>query len=455
MLPFVRNATTAISSIALTSTVLTTLFCVTSMCCVVTHAQPNFSEVDRILRDSLTKLAGTTAVDGGGVALVIWKLDASGKDGAVVFDKSYALQGKTYTSNKLVAIASATKGLSGLVIMGMLDDGLITLDNTIGEIMPEVDASKRDVTVRELFSFTSGLQGNLTGPTPCVENTAYTGTLANCVNDVLQQQLVASPGAMFNYGSDGMHVAGRLAEIKSGLPYASGDVWDSLFVKYVTKPLSLTLTGFDLKGFFETDNPRIDGGAASTANEYLQALIMMLQGGEYKGQRVLSADALQTMMSDQTRGATIGYTPYLQYESLRKGIKNTRYGVGFWRERIDSTTGRALEVASQGRFGFSPWIDFERGYCAVLSVRSDLTTMYPTYLKLKDDIRQAFDATTGVDENLNDDASDDANEEPHKLWELVGFVDVLGRDIDPSMCRYCLRIERSGPHYRATPFASR
>ena len=250
-----------------TSSVLAMLLCVTPMCCVTAFAQPNFSEVDRILQDSLSKLGGTTALDGGGAALVIWKTGTNGNVGSVVYERSYALPGKTYTVNKLVPIASATKGLSGLVIMGMIDDGVITLENTIGEIIPDVDASKRDITIRQLFSFTSGLQGNLTGPTACVENTAYSGTLADCVSDVLQRQLVATPGAAFNYGSDGMHVAGRLAEIKSGLPYPSGDAWDSLFVKYVTKPLSLTLTGFDLKGLNETDNPRIDGGAGSTANE--------------------------------------------------------------------------------------------------------------------------------------------------------------------------------------------
>jgi|GEM_PF-1502403 len=412
--------------------------------CVCAYAQPNFSEVDRILQDSLVQLGGTTANDGGGVALVIWKLDASGNDGAVVFDKSYALPGKTYSSNKLVSIASATKGLSGLVIMGMVDDGILSFDDKLGDLITDVESSKRDITVRQLFSFTSGLQGNLTGPTACVENTAYTGTLADCVNEVLLQQLVAAPGAAFNYGSDGMHVAGRLAEMKSGLPLASGDAWDTLFLNHVTKPLGLTLTGFDLKSFYETDNPRIDGGAASTANEYLQALIMMLSGGEYKGLRVLSSQALDTMTSDQTRGATIGYTPYLQYESLRTGIKDTRYGVGFWRERIDSATGRALEVSSQGRFGFSPWIDFERGYCAVLSVRSDLTAMYPTYLKLKDAIRRAFDATTSVDDAHNDRRCPDGlKEEPHQLWELVGFVDVLGRFVDPSAQAYSLCLERA------------
>jgi len=429
--------------------------------CASANAQSNFSEIDRILQDSLTQLAGTNAVDGGGVALVIWKLDASGKDGAVVFDKSYALTGKTYSSNKLVAIASATKGLSGLVIMGMVDDGILSLDDKLGDLIPDVESTKRDITVRQLFSFTSGLQGNLTGPSACVENTAYTGTLANCVTEVLQQQLVAAPGAAFSYGSDGMHVAGRLAEIKSGLPYASGDAWDTLLLNNVKKPLGLVLTGFDLPPFLDTDNPRIDGGAASTAHEYLQALIMILQGGEYKGLRVLSSQALDTMMSDQTRGATIGYTPYVQYETLRPGIKNTRYGVGFWRERIDTATGRALEVASQGRFGFSPWIDFERGYCAVLSVRSDLTGMYPTYLKLKDAIRRVFDAPTSVDEETaqeetaQEESNQQANEKPHQLWELVGFVDLLGRAVDPTSCSYCLRIEKSGIHHRATPVALR
>lgn len=418
-------------------------------------AQTNFSEVDRILQDSLSQLAGTNPLDGGGIALVIWKLNDSGTDGVVVYEKSYALPGKTYTANKVVAIASATKGLSGLVIVGMMDAGKLSLDDAIVDIRPNVDVSKSDITIRQLFSFTSGLQGNLGGPTACVENTQFAGTLEDCVGDVLQQQLVADPGTMLNYGSDGMQVAGRLAEMKSGLPYPSGDAWDSLFLNYVKKPLALTLTGFDLPPFIDTDNPRIDGGAGSTANEYLQALIMLLQRGMYRGQRVLSAAAIDTMMADQTRDAMIGYTPYLQYETIRPGIKNTRYGVGFWRERFDTATGRALEVASQGKFGFSPWIDFERGYCAVLSVRSDLTGMYPTYLKLKEAVRSAFDAPTGVDDDVHYGANASQQtadkEKPHESWELVGFVDVLGRFVEPDSCTYCLRIEKSARRMRATP----
>jgi len=115
------------------------------MFCVCAYAQPDFTEVDRILQDSLVQLGGTTATDGGGVALVIWKLDASGNDGAVVFDKSYALPGKTYSSNKLVSIASATKGLSGLVIMGMVDDGILSLDDKLGDLIADVESSKRDI----------------------------------------------------------------------------------------------------------------------------------------------------------------------------------------------------------------------------------------------------------------------------------------------------------------------
>jgi hypothetical protein len=67
----------------------------------------------------------------------------------------------------------------------------------------------------------------------------------------------------------------------------------------------------------------------------------------------------------------------------------TRYGLGEWRERVDAT-GRAVEVSSQGAFGFSPWIDKERMLVGVLMLRSSLIQVMPVYLDLKQIVRTAI-----------------------------------------------------------------
>lgn len=347
---------------------------------------PNFSRVDRLLRDSLQLLAGAAATDGGGVALLIWK------DGKIIHRFEAAAEGRTFSSSRRIPIASATKGMSGTVLASLLEKGALRLDDSIAAAFPMVTAAdKRRITVRQLFSFTSGFRGNIPGPTACVEDLTYQGTLADCVGDILAQPLRARPGAIFDYGSDGMHIAGRMAELASGLSIPSGSCWDALFYQAVVRPLGLTATSFDIPPLFTTDNPRIDGGAFSNADDYIRLCAMLLQRGVADGRRVMEERWIDTMMADQTRNATIVYSPTLQYRFLDSTLGSMRYGLGWWRERVNPQTGEALEVASQGRFGFSPWIDFERGYCAVLSVKSELSVIYPTYYRLKQLIREALD----------------------------------------------------------------
>jgi len=348
----------------------------------------DFSRVDKLLRDSLSILAGSAVVDGGGVALVLYK------DGRVIHRFEASLPGKTYTAARLVPIASASKGIAGTVVTRLMQQGRWTMDARLGEYFPDVnDADKQAATLRQLFSFTSGFAGNVPGPTPCVEDVTFGGTLDDCVQNVLQRSLRARPGAIFDYGSDGMHIAGRMAELASGVSLPSGTCWDTLVRRNVTSMLGMDRTGYDLPPLYTTDNPRIDGGAISSADEYIKLCAMLLQKGEYNGVRVLEERWVDSIMADQTRGATIFFSPAAQYRFLDPGLAQARYGIGWWRER-SAPDGKALEVASQGALGFSPWIDFERGYCGVLSVRSDLTQIYPTYFELKRLIRLALEADT-------------------------------------------------------------
>ncbi len=346
----------------------------------------DFSKVDALLRDSLHVLGGSGALDGGGAAVILYK------DGKEIYRFEGAMQGKSYTAARVVPIASATKGISGIVIARLLQEGRWNLDATLGSYFPAVtNADKRSVTLRQLYSFTSGWPGNVPGPTSCVEDLQYRGTLAECVEEVLKRDLRAKPGAIFDYGSDGMHIAGRMAELASGIDLPSGTCWDTLVRRYVTAPLGLTRTGFDVPPLLTTDNPRIDGGAFSSAEEYIRICAMLLAAGQHQGTTVLERRWVDSIMADQTRGATIFFSPAAQYRFLDPGLAQARYGIGWWRER-SAPDGKALEVASQGALGFSPWIDFERGYCGVLSVRSDLTQIYPTYFRMKQLIREALDA---------------------------------------------------------------
>lgn len=356
--------------------------------------QFDFSKVDKLLQDSLEILGGTGQSDFGGVCVIV----SLGEN--IVYNKSYNLPGKTVSDTRLMPIASASKWTAGLVIMGLVQDGLLSLDDSCGKFFSNLSPEKASITIRQLFTFTSGFAGNLTGPTACVEDLQFKGTLAECVNDILQEDLTSSPGQFLNYGSNSMHIAGRMAEMASGLPYPSGECWDSLYAKYVKQPLGMTRTGFDVPPIFFTANPRIDGGVYSTALEYVAVPTMLVQNGMYKGKQVLTQENVEIMCSDQTMDATILYSPFLQFLPIDKDLAQTRYGIGCWLEKKDPLTNQYIEVASQGKFGFSPFYMKNINVAGVLAVKSnEVSKVYPTYYKLKQLLNEIFSATSVEEKN--------------------------------------------------------
>jgi CubicO group peptidase (beta-lactamase class C family) len=278
----------------------------------------------------------------------------------------------------VVPIASASKWLSGAVIAALVGDGTLSLDETVGARLPAAPADKRAITVRQLYAHTSGLPGSEDGEGGGLETTGCLAeratTLAACAAEVLAMPLDAAPGTAFSYGGASMTVAARLAEV------ATGSAWAALFDARVRAPLDLTATTFGASA-----NPRVSGGAVSTGREYARFLQMLLGDGAYRGRRVLPAAAVAAMEADQTRGARIAYSPHRRY-----GAGDVRYGIGVWRDRV-APDGRALQVSSQGAFGFSPWIDRERGVAAVFVVQDALPRVYGDVAELQRLVREAVD----------------------------------------------------------------
>ncbi len=300
----------------------------------------------------------------GGVALVLVK------DDKVIYRKSFG----SHTADKVLPVASASKWLSGAVIMSLVDEGKLSLDDPVSKYLPEFGRDKSTITVRHLFSHTSGLPSE----TRC-RNDKRT-TLESCVREIAALRPAASPGEEFFYAGVSMHVGGRVAEV------VGGKSWNDLFVERIATPLGMTQTDFFSYG--PTGNPRPAGDARSSADEYARFLQMLLQGGTFNGKRILSEASVIEMHKDQTGGARIEYTIYEKHGDLDPNLLLARYGVGMWREKFDVTSGQLQEVSSQGFFGFTPWIDVERNLAGVISVQSGFSRIMPDYLELKKEIRR-------------------------------------------------------------------
>jgi hypothetical protein len=82
-----------------------------------------------------------------------------------------------------------------------------------------------------------------------------------------------------------------------------------------------------------------------------------------------------------------------------------RYGIGEWRDIVDGD-GNAVQLSSQGKFGFSPWIDNQRGYLGVFLVEDLLfPDLYPVVDLLQAIIRTELD-TFDADGDGAQDSSD-------------------------------------------------
>ncbi|HSK62835.1 MAG TPA: serine hydrolase domain-containing protein [Pyrinomonadaceae bacterium] len=312
---------------------------------------------------SLDNLLEQVARRHGGCALVVVKADR------VIYRKGFG----THLPDQVIPIASASKWLSGALIMSLVDEGKLSLDDPVSKHLPEFTNDKANITIRQLFSHTSGLP-----PEAGCRNDKRT-SLAACANQIARVKLRAAPGAEFHYGGVSQHVAGRIAEVITGKPF------NQLFVERIATPLGMARTDFFAYG--PTDNPRPAGDARSSVDEYGRFLQMLLQRGTFNGQRVLSQASVAEMHNDQTGGARIAYTIYERHARLDPKLLLARYGVGMWREKVDDR-GQLLEASSQGALGFSPWMDAERNLAGVLSVRSSFSLALPDYLAIKDQIRR-------------------------------------------------------------------
>lgn len=266
----------------------------------------------------------------------------------------YAQAFGSFTLQEVVPIASATKTLSAAVLMSLVDSGVLTLDDRVGQYLPEWNiGNKALITLRMCFTHSSGLPGSH----PAISDNSI--TLRQAAQTLATVPLQFVPGSAFAYGGVSMHVAGAVCEV------AAGQSWAQVFQQRVATPLQMTTTDYYAFGF--TQNPRIAGGARCNARDYAVLVDMLRGGGVWQGATVLSPVSVATMLSDQTSALPIVSSPH---------PTNAPYGIGIWLDRRDSQ-GRTLLASGVGAFGFTGWVDLAHDASGVFLVRNQNVNVIP------------------------------------------------------------------------------
>lgn len=271
------------------------------------------------------------------------------RSGTLLFQQMYG----DFSADRRVAIASASKLVAGVVLFRLMDAGYLSLDSTTAEVLGWTD-DKGAISLRHLLSFTSGL------PREHLCTLQANIDLADCVREIELMSLVSAPGTQFDYGSTHLHVAARMAEVRVGAQ------WNDIFTAQLAAPLGVTgLTYYTHPRQGQgTSNPLIAGGMRASMNEYARILQFVFDKGVWENNPLLDAEWFDLQTKEPYPDAVVGNTPRSQLTD------SSHYGLTAWLE-CDTPDEGCEQLSSPGAFGFTPWIDRDAGYFAILGMELD------------------------------------------------------------------------------------
>lgn len=292
-------------------------------------------------------------------------------------------------------IASCTKAITALAALQLVERGLLSLDDPIGDRVPtlaapkvldgfEADgaprlrAARRAITLRDLLTHTSGLAYDFCS----ADLTRYFAATGESLMSA-EPTLVFDPGAAWQYGI-GIDAAGWAIEA------ASGQGLDAYFAENILGPLGMSDTGFTpdpahaerratmhIRGqdgahvavdpFPNAPQMWGGGGLTSTASDYLKFLsAVMTDGAGVAGPQTLAL--LRDIEARQpAAGELTSSNPVFSHDFRPMPGVDKHWTLGFLRNDADVPGGRrAGSLAWGGIANCYYWADPTSGVAGVM-----------------------------------------------------------------------------------------
>lgn len=300
----------------------------------------------------------------------------------VAYGKRDLEAGLPMEKDTIVRIYSMSKIVTSVAALILLEEARFRLDDPIGEYLPELARmkvltggtaekplladAKRPITIKHLFTHTSGLTYDF-GESPVEKlnrqaKLPEAPSLADFVVRVSRLPLAHEPGERFSYGVS-TDILGALVEKVSGRSFGA------FLEERLLRPLGMKDSGFSVpeaklsrlakiyekskdgklqpaKPLFDiqpSPGPKLESGGAglfSTAGDYGRFMQMLLNGGQLEGVRILSRKTVELMMANHLN--SLERTTHQFSESDGFGL-----GGGV---RVDLAKSNAL--GSVGQFGW-------------------------------------------------------------------------------------------------------
>lgn len=334
----------------------------------------------------------------GGAALII-------RNGKIAYHKAFGFNDldtkEPLQKDGIFRIASQTKAITSVAIMILFDEGKLLLTDPVSLYIPSyknqtvmtsfnpADSSyttvpaKRDITIKDLLTHTSGLGyaqiGSKEANAIYAKHNITSGlgvmdrTLLSAMTEMGKLPLMHQPGEKFTYGMN-TDLLGCLVEVISGMNL------DQFFRTRIFEPLGMKDTYFNIPAskanrlvniYKETPDGKLikanagmlnsiananyplvphtyySGGAglSSTLYDYAIFLQMLLNDGVYNGKRILGRNTVRMMVDNQIEGV-----PYAA----------GTFGLGFQVVTEKNSGSAPAQIGTfswGGAYGTSYWVD--------------------------------------------------------------------------------------------------
>ncbi|MDZ7691643.1 MAG: serine hydrolase [Balneolaceae bacterium] len=193
---------------------------------------------------------------------------------------------------------SASKSIISLLVGIAVDQGIIeSIDQPIHQFFPEYfesisDSLKREITVKDLLTMRSGLE------TTSFHNYGRWVVSDDWVEFTLEQPMEDRPGQDMDYSTGTSHLLSVMIEKQSGMSTRE------FANRYLFGPMNIEPGGWqqDPQGYYFGGN-----NLALRPADMLKIGQMVLNGGTYEGQRIISKGWLAQSFQTYTRSE---YNPY-------------------------------------------------------------------------------------------------------------------------------------------------
>ncbi len=236
-----------------------------------------------------------------------------GNQGRVVYKKGFGLRTSVphpqpMTTDTVFDLASMTKVVATTTaVMQLVDAGRLRLDDPAAKYWPEFAANgKGGITIRQLMMHTSGLRAEVNSHGGW---SGYEGAMAAIAGD----RPIHPPGTAFHYSDANFISLGIIVHRVSGQPldvYCAKHIFGPMGLKDTSfrprQALQLRIAPCDIRcGQVQDPTAYRMGGVAGNAGVFATAddlavfAQMILDGGQCRGRRILSPEAVAAMTKGQ------------------------------------------------------------------------------------------------------------------------------------------------------------